>query len=149
MKIYVKFKKPRTIKQFLVSFFSEKEDGVVLNITTYFDKKCTKIQCESHRNRSFDEVYDCVKTYYKSATTKSVLINLMKLHPVNENGTVCNFTNTYCGGIQKSVMYYYTGSGCYYNIPNKELCNYSWKELFQMIGINSQKELDKYMKNNK
>lgn len=143
MAIYTKFGKQRTIKQFITLLFSNIHIQEYKGVETYFDPECNKVQCKSNKYRSFDDVLECVNTYYKNITPKKLMSILCKMH-INNN----YFYTMYCGDIQKPVMLFYN-NGQYNNSIKKYNSKYSWNELYNMINIHSQADLINYRNNEK
>ena len=158
MAIYVKFaeeKKPKSIKEFLTKFFSHRTEHIFQNVETFNDKECTKTQCYRDKIRSFDEVLDLVQTYYKTATPKNVFKTLLDLVITDDQGRKYYLYMMSCSGIQRINLLYYRGREALSQTKYKHICGnpryyskYDWKELFAMIGINSNEDLTKYLKEN-
>lgn len=154
MAIYVKFaeeNKPKTVREFLHKFFSSYKDQYLRNVKTYLDKECTILQCNSDKYRSFDDIFELVKTYYPTVSIGTIFKILLTLKP-KHGGTVYNLYMMSCSGIQKINCLYvkmknnnvkdyvYTISQPSYN------SNYTYKELFNMIGVKNQTDLDNILK---
>lgn len=88
--LYVKFKKPRTVKEFLNKFYQENpyNSYILMASETYSDKECTKLQCVENKLRSYDDLFELIKTYYPSYTRKKLTLLLIK----------SNFNNKIIGG---------------------------------------------------
>lgn len=131
MAIYVKFKRQRTLKEFLTLLFSHSSSGYLRNVTTYHNEECTKIQCSEGRNRSIDDILEIVNTYYPSITIKrlcQVLFNL-KIKQDNFEYSVYGLK---CTGINKSVLLF-TKFGCDYHNQNYESSSkWTVRELYEM-----------------
>lgn len=95
--IYVKFKIPDTIEEFLKQFFlgSETTYGNT-TVVTYRDKECTRIQCEAGRMRSFDDLLTCVNTYYDKITPKDLFHELITLELKNRNNIKLSYSFACC-----------------------------------------------------
>jgi hypothetical protein len=110
-KLYVNFTKPPTLKEFFIKFFQGGDeylgDRIVSGKQTYYDKACTNLQCGSYTNRSFSDLLNLAKTYYKTATHKKVLITLINLKLVNLHSEPCYFYLLSCIDINKDVVIYY------------------------------------------
>tara|TARA_R110000851_G_C12938072_1_gene551966 strand:- start:106 stop:639 length:534 start_codon:yes stop_codon:yes gene_type:complete len=143
-KLYVKFKRPKTIKQFLTKFYSE-----VLHvkyrfpIQTYFDKACTKMQCRKHTYRSIDDLFILVKTYYPSATLKKLMKILVQLDLSTKDKQIRMIIGS-CSGIDNIRIYFGPGTVNHYSLTHirKHSATHSWVELFKMIGVNNKEEYD-------
>lgn len=71
MKIYVEFKAPATLEEFLEKFFSYSPAGhpnPYRANATFLDEECTKMQCLPGKSRSIQDMYDLVTTYYPDTT---------------------------------------------------------------------------------
>lgn len=125
MKIYVQFEKPKTVKEFLIKFFSSDQGWNGSHaIPTFHDKECTKIQCHGGRNRSINDLYDCVKTYFSRVKLKTVLKILVQLRP---NGNY--FNPYYCPNIRRHVIAFH-----FYSSPFPSP-NTRWGKLLNQAGI--------------
>lgn len=155
-KIYLKLdKKPRTIKSLLNSLYSERNDHSVMATNTYSDKQCTVLQCQSYRQRSFDDIKILVKTYFPKTSPKVILKNLILLDPKTKNGTCTGFVFSNCSTIDRiKINYNYVGSNdrkdyyfknCNFDISKYD-SEYSWRELFAMLNIHGIQDLIEYSK---
>lgn len=155
-KIYVKFKKPRTVKKFLALLFSYYNYDRFKSIATYKDLGCKEIQCDVNKYRSIDDLYNIVKTYYPSITKNKLLHHLLCLRIKYNYGCYRYFYPVFCSDINKYTCMFYIKinkfnniKNIYYKYNNKSLSSISWLELYNKLGINSQKDLNKYLKDNK
>lgn len=149
-KIYVKFDAPKTPKLFLKKFFC-KSPSHLTGSTTYRDKECKKYQCSGYTNRSFEEVYLILKTYYPKITRKDVIHELVVFNkPFIDNMGVLKrrvLQPSFCETINKPVLWF-----SYYSLPeswritqdSKGRQKHSWKELFEMIGIRNSQDFNAY-----
>lgn len=152
MAIYIKFKRPRTVKEFLNMFYQKDryDSHKLVASETYKDKECTILQCDKNRIRSYDDLYELVKTYYPSYNRKKLTLLLVK----------SDFNNNIIGGyfgscadmlkiryipIIRKGSYSEVLMDNYFEIceTSKYRSKYSWKELFSKVGINSQKDFNK------
>lgn len=150
MKIYTTFGKQKTIREFIKLFFNNVYSDRRTNVTTFFDENCTQIQCNKGKFRSFDDIYDCVKTYYKSVTPKQLIRILITTDLKSSTNQQLYFHMSTCGGIQRQRCLFYSNT---YN-ANTFTCNqynskWSWKELLLMLGVNNQEELIAYTNKHK
>jgi hypothetical protein len=154
MAIYVKFaeeSKPKTVREFLHKFFSSCKDQYLRNVTTYSDKECKILQCKANKYRSFDDIFELVKTYYPTVSIGTIFRILLTLNPKHD-GTVYNLYMMSCSKIQKINCLYVKFQADkvknYDNIINQPLydSNYTYEELFDMIGVKNQKNLDNILK---
>jgi len=150
MKIYVKFEIPKTVREFLKMLFSPEESGGALFrcVPTYLDEKCTKIQCDQRRSRSFREVCDCVQTYFPKVTDKTIFRILLTLNLKNSSGTLLNFYFGFCSTINKPIMYYSTSQPAYYavhTLVNRGCTDKSWSEIFGMWKLTDEKVIKAFI----
>lgn len=95
MKIYLK-QKPKNIKDLLKIFFSHQSYGVMKGICTYQDKACSKVQCPAGRYRSFDDLYDCAKTYFPTITPKRLIHEVTTARLKQNTGKIVVFRMFHC-----------------------------------------------------
>ena len=154
MAIYVKFaeeSKPKTVREFLHKFFSSYKDQYLRNVKTYSNKECTILQCDSDKYRSFDDIFELVKTYYPTVSIGTIFKILLTLKPKHD-GTVYNLFMMSCSGIKKINCLYVKFKGDkvknYSDIMQNASydSNYTYKELFDMIGVKNQEDLDNILK---
>ena len=154
MAIYVKFaeeSKPKTVREFLNKFFSSYKEQYLRNVETYLDKECTVLQCKANKYRSFDDIFELVKTYYPTVSIGTIFKILLTLKP-KHNDIVYNLFMMSCSGIKKINCLYVKSQGN--NVKNyKEIIsnttydsNYKYEELFNMIGVKNQEDLDNILK---
>ncbi len=153
-KIYVKFEKPDTIEEFLNLFFSEKRGYSIhdyfCNVETYNDEACTDIQCYAGKNRSIDDLLDCVNTYFESTTIEELMNILVSLVIVSDNNIKYSMYNYYCKDIDKSVMWWArigtNKPDLFRTCDTRGNSQWSWVELYEMMGITNQEEMDNHFK---
>lgn len=152
MALYVKFKKPRTVRQFLKKFFGDNEtyNGIYYSAPTFLDKECKISQCRDSRRRSFDDIYELVNTYYSNISKKKLLHTLITLKINTKDKKTAIFNFHYCYDIKKAVMYYQSvkyGWEEWRSFENKkQKCKYSWRELMNIMNIHNKKQLLEYQK---
>ena len=103
MAIYVKFaeeNKPKTVREFLNKFFSSHKENYIRNVETYSDKECTILQCKADKYRSFDDIFELVKTYYPIVSIGTIFKILLTLKPEHNQSTYNLFMMS-CSGIKK------------------------------------------------
>ena len=157
MAIYVKFaeeKKPKSIKEFLIKFFNSYSQQCIRNVPTYHNKEYTILQCSADRYRSFDDIFELVQTYYKTATVGKIFKILLTLYP--KNGIDDKKYNLYmmtCAGIKKINCLYVSGDNLnnlnnylYITRQKNFTSKYTYKQLFDMIGVKNQEDLDNILK---
>ncbi len=149
MNIYVKFEIPKTIKEFLILFFSNQNRDQLGAVETYLDKEYFHIQCYANKWRSFDDLLDIVNTYYHKVSPRllmKLILTTELTHPL---------LNTYlrlenCSGMKRvRIIYYYQAQSKDPFDIGKFESKWSWKELLNMLGINNKKELELYVLNHK
>ena len=154
MAIYVKFaeeSKPKTVREFLHKFFSSHRESYLRNIETYSDKECTILQCKANKYRSFDDIFELVKTYYPTVNVGTIFRILLTLKP-KHNDIVYNLFMMSCDGIKKINCLYVKFKGDKVKNYNEIIhntsydSNYTYKELFDMIGVKNQEDLDNILK---
>jgi hypothetical protein len=150
MNIYVKFKKPKTVKEFLYTFFCTERIGY--GCTTYNDEACTSIQCYNDKMRSFDEVYLMVKTYFPIATRRRVIHEILTLDYKFGDGQFLVPFLSHCSTIQKIRITYqklpYVSIGAPFHLDHYK-STHSWTEILSLIGIKNQRDLIVYVSKDK
>ena len=154
MAIYVKFaeeSKPKTVREFLHKFFSSYKDQYLRNVKTYSNKECTILQCNINKYRSFDDIFELVKTYYPTVSIGTIFRILLTLKPKHDD-IVYNLFMMSCSDIKKINCLYVKFKGDkvknYSDIIHNTSydSNYTYKELFDMIGVKNQEDLDNILK---
>ena len=134
MKIYVKFKRPRTVLLFLEQLYSRSVSSAIFPcaVFTYLDKECTQLQCNKNW-RSYDDIYNLIHTYYPSISHKKLMHYLMILR-YDFNGRTMYPHFGFCGGMGRlRYMPYIVQSG-YSDATSK---TYIWTKLFKLLNISS------------
>ena len=142
--LYVKFKRPRTIQEFLIKFFSKARNTHDTHAQhTYHDKECKYLHC-SKPWRSINDIYRLVHTYYPSTTLKILMHNLVILRVPHKNKGSFYYPHFgYCGDMGRCrYMPYFVGSG--YQTDSGG--GYSWKKLFKLIEITGTATFKEYKK---
>lgn len=116
-KLYVNFKKPKTIKEFLIKFYTTNINhfnGLPMASETYKNIECTRIHCDYGRLRSFDDLYDLIKTYYPTTNYKQLFNIIIKLEftittpfprsNININHKIAKFHFQTCSTIRRVVF---------------------------------------------
>lgn len=143
-KIYVTFKKVKN--KSIVKFLEECYGKIGSNLNnfgaTYSDLECTKLQCNSG-NRSFEDIYCIVKTYYKYCSIKHFAKQFLKFLKLNKRLRIiyCNdigkwvFMNISWGNIfEYNYLFFYKYQ---YNLPimsNKGNGKYSYYDIMKLMG---------------
>ena len=150
--IYIKGPKPRSmaalIKKFLGGDTMDANIGVVLGVESYANKECTNWQCNAQKMRSFEDIFDCVKTYFKTATRKRVLEEILRL---NMSYGAFKFYPQfgYCGGMRKIKIYYARGASRFTNLDLTGKSLQSWNNLFLTLGLKGESQVREYIIANK
>lgn len=146
--IYTKFGKQKTIKQFITKLYSQSHGYGFSSIETYSDSDCTEIQSYAMRVRSFDDVLECVNTYYKNVTPKRLMYILASMKLVKDGNNLYLFCFR-CTEINKSTFLFYNEAHWTEKFNQKQKSQYSWEELFDMIGIKNKEDIINYRNNGK
>jgi len=151
MAIYVKFEKPRTIKEFLIKFYTSKNfdysESSLGASNTYSDKECKVLQCD-RRSRSFDELLEILQTYYPSTTPKICMYHLLTVQYVNKKGKrMYPYLGT-CGGMNRIKYLPYHDktalTSAYFDTSMRE-SKYTWRELLKLLNIKNITELKTFI----
>lgn len=131
-----------TIREVLLELYSHTSYGDgKKSVATYTDKECTTLQCYKDKYRSFDETLELVHTYLPNAEIKDIIHELIVLHL--DKPLYLYFY--YCNDINMSTCHYYTDrpSGV---IPESHgHSKYSWKDIFELVGIDDMDEYKSYI----
>ena len=141
MKLYVEFTRQGNIKQFLTKVFSAKDDydnNVLKSVATFYDKECKKIQCKSHKYRSFNDIYLLVKTYYPSVTKRRVMESLFNLELINDSN-ILYFYHINCGDIENYTICFCSNNSTYDFNEEYHDKPENWEYLFNLIDIDEKK----------
>lgn len=153
-KIYVKFEIPERIQEFLVRFFDSKwEPDRVLNVETYLDVECTKVQCIAHKYRSFDDMFIIVNTYFPGTTEKELMHLLLTTPIYGRDGDRMSCYLAQCGTIRRIVFLFYQHSNEFHG-SNPFMCSqydskWNWAELLNQLEIKTLPELTLYTEKHK
>ncbi len=150
--IYVKFKRPRSVREFLIQLYSRDSNSPLPScVTTYHNKECTNVQC-SKNWRSYDDIYALIHTYYPSITHKQLIHNLLVFSwektiykGGKEEKTIHMFPHFgYCGGMSRLRWMPFNYASIYYFCTTK---TYSWQELFAKLNVDSMESAQIYIDN--
>ncbi len=143
-----KDKNPKDVKEIITALY---DNYYCASLKTYQDSLCTKLQCESSKSRSFDDIYYLCKSYLPATTVKDVievLLNLKINDKVIYGGS--------CGGIKKIVISFHPMkdikrafiNGTYDQSVSNSQHNsqWNWKELLEMIEITNNQQYNEYVK---
>lgn len=149
-KIYLKLdKRPKNVADVLQLLFVRNDSimGISDSKKTYKDKDCKIEQCRERKYRSMDDIYYLCKTYFPNVTVKKVMHELL-MFKSGDRYKAIQFYN--CNTMKKlrvipmSYATYAESIGC-----SKYDSQWSWKELFSLVGINSQNDLINYTNKHK
>lgn len=131
MAIYVKFKRQRSVKEFLTLFYSNLNNSNLLtSVETYSDADCTILQCGKNKYRSIDDVLELVQTYYSSFTIKN-LAKLLHNMIIIKDDKEYKFYSLYCGNINKTTTLFTKGE-CKHESKGKGTSLYSANEFYEL-----------------
>lgn len=149
-KIYVSFKAPETLREFLEKFFSvEYRDDRRTAVATWTNEICTTRQCVENKWRSVDDMMIIVNTYYPNTDVKELLHILLTLNLKTKEGRELFFHMGTCGDIQNLRMLYYEKRPAHAFTDQKYKSQYSWPEYLAMLDIKNDKELIEYTEKHK
>lgn len=141
MKIYVNFKKPKTLREFFTKFYQwnriigDWQRGKA--VSTFFDKKCTQLQCSMGRSRSSIDLYDITTTYFPKATLNDMMDALLTSCPKNYF-----WYPSWCCTVRRHVMSYLTHAN-WQEFPRKSV-DMSWGTLLRNLGIANKQQMNDY-----
>jgi hypothetical protein len=149
IKIYLKTK-PKNLLDFLSKFFLMR-NAWTTSVETYFDEECKKVQCKTGIIRSFDDLYTCCLTYFPKTKPETLFKKLITTYIDMGNYNARIYFGR-CNTIKRMTCYYMNGNlnnfKYFINLEQLE-SKYSYKELFNKLGINSQQDLNEYLKTHK
>lgn len=145
--IYIKFdegQEPQNLNDLFRKLFSFQSGIEVKNVPTYTNRDCTNLQCDANRYRSFDDILRIAERYFPGTSYLDVFRELLRTEIRGYGGRLCNLSLGSCSFIRKQRMHYSA-----YAVTNyRHACGqpqyrsrYSWRELFDAIGITSQEQL--------
>lgn len=155
-KIYIDYKEPiENINQLLTIFYSPQQnpyENHLNGMITFNDENCTKTQCLSYKVRSIDDLFSLTKTYFPEATIKDLIHEIVLFKGILR-GKPVQFFPSFCNTIDKLTVYFHESiiqEGHFNSTFNKKLgSKWSWKELFEMLDINSFEDFNNYKNKNK
>lgn len=156
-KLYVKFKRPRSLKEFIIKYYNlENPQNHTMyfygpSTNTYYDKECKKIHC-NRTYRSWDDLYIIFKTYYPSLSKAKCFDTLMKtcLHKGYK------FQLASCSGMGKIRFIpginwrNYSFSKICLDHLNTKMSNSenTWQELFNLLKLDTDEKILEYLNKN-
>lgn len=148
MNIYVKFEIPAKIDDFLKELFSVPYQStyfLVSTVETYHDKECKIVQCTIEKQRSIDDLYDIVTTYFPDITPTELLHELLILKVYDRNNNLLKPYLYNCSSIRRiKLLYYNQYAWCTISISQYD-SKWSWAELLNPLGITTDKEIKEYV----
>lgn len=150
MALYVKFKKPRTIKEFLIQFYSKDAYGGSYKIAdnTYKDVECKQLHCDK-AVRSFDDLFELIQTYYPSTTPQILIKHLLTVKIKKSAGGILKPYLDYCNGMRIIRYFPYMFQTSQSSLDQKmDNSKYTWSELLSLIGIKNLNEYKEFVNNN-
>ena len=159
MSLYVQFaieERPRSVRLFLKQFYSRHKDPyTAYPHNTYNDPGCRNLHCDK-AYRSFDDLYELVKTYYPSITLKQMVDILLTTKLTIRGNKPDEEVPAYphlavCCNMNKIRFIPYRQISCepeYINLRMRE-SQWTWRELLNLVGIKNKKDLEEYIKNSK
>lgn len=155
MNLYIKEvsleNKPETVKEFLTIFFNnfDKLEGSPTDISTYYDKECTDIECDAtikHYFRTLTNLYYLVNTYYPNTSIEDIVLNIMQIFKENNYFLI----TIYCRDIQKCTIgftsnIFYVRDRAFDEDDIKEMEDeFIWKDILNSLSIYNANDLKKY-----
>ncbi|MFA9239457.1 MAG: hypothetical protein ACEQSQ_06150 [Candidatus Paceibacteria bacterium] len=137
MKIYTKFGKQPTIREFIQKLYSIRTDSRADCVETFVDEECRESQCTELKLRSFDDIFDCVNTYYDNVSPKELFYILLTLDIKSSTNKPLSLHMSNCSTIKRiRMLYYYNDISCINNTSCiKHESRWSWIDLFKMLDI--------------
>jgi hypothetical protein len=158
--IYVNFKAPKLISEFIKELYSKHVDNYgprrAKTVETYTTSDCDQIQCKDNSFRSFTDVLEIVQTYYPKCTERKLfrILFKVKIFFKEEKQSRMYFRMFFCPAMNKIRITYTEkdvgqgeekGSENYYSQRIGD-DGASWKALLTTLGINSPAELAAFRK---
>lgn len=140
--LYIKLdKKPKTLKELMIQFFSHKGVfGDRRGVATFNDPECQEQHTPVGKYRSFDDVLEVAKTYFPTTTKKKLMKVLIDLRfsEVSTSGEPLDLRLwiANCDGIERPTMVYNNGGGTYRVINDDKMkkSKYKWSKLLALVG---------------
>lgn len=149
MAIYTKFGKQETVEEFLAKLYSIREGTVTHATETYSDESCSIVQCMSRKLRSFDDIFECVQTYYPDITPKKLIHYLLTLNIKSNTDMPLYLYMRNCSDIKRIRIYYFVGMDFSHYRCDKLDSKWSWIELLEMLGLKSELDIRNYIQQHK
>lgn len=152
--IYVKFEIPKTKKEFLELFFNSNVPGTQIGaVETFLDEKCTKQQCEAYKKRSFEDMFECINTYFPETEERELVHYLLTITYKQNDNHFSPYFRT-CINIKRINFQILSGEeGIFSPVFKDDFSKYnsekSWKEYFTELEIYTENNLRKYIIKNK
>jgi len=133
MAIYVKIKRQRYLKDFLILLYSHPFQGYLTCVESFKDELYIIRQCKAGKYRSIDEILEIVNTYYPTITIKRLAKVLHSLEIVKDNKTYY-FYSLYCYKVQKTTTLF-TNFKSSHNSTSKGFSKLSPKEFYELSKL--------------
>ena len=141
MKLYVEEKRENErITTFLKKCYNFKTSYNIVFTRTYFDELCEKQQCKKG-NRSFEDLYAVIKTYYPNCTKKHFAKQLEKLLKESKLRLLfCPdiqkwvFMSVSFGGDSKEFKYLYDYNSSRLKLGKKGKGEYTYFDILSLMG---------------
>lgn len=141
MKLYVEEKRENErITTFLKKCYNFKTSYNIVFTRTYFDELCEKQQCKKG-NRSFEDLYAVIKTYYPNCTKKHFAKQIEKLLKKSKIRLLfCPdiqkwvFMSVNFGGDSKEFKYLYDYNSSRLKLNKKGKGEYTYFDILSLMG---------------
>ena len=148
--IYIKgLENPQSIKEIVLAMNSHPCNNEILDgVRTYFDKECKFVQCVESKQRSFDDILECVRTYLPDTTEDDLFKVLINLHIDTPDGRHYYPYFGNCSTIKRIKFLFYTQpSPGLFSLFDKMSSPFSWRELADRAGLGTDAEILERIKN--
>jgi len=145
MKIYTKFGKQDTVYKFIQKLYSDISFRGAHALPTYYDEACTIIQCMGRKLRSFDDLLDCVQTYYPHITPEYLMHILLTVNLKNGKTPLYLYMSN-CTTINRIRVYYYDKENYDNRFCSKYNSKWSWTDLLDMLKLKTDQDIRNYVK---
>jgi len=156
--IYVKFKPPKLISEFIKLLYNCHTDVYgpkrAKAQKTYKNPECTELQCRDNSFRSFYDLLEIINTYYPYCTAEKLfrILFKVKLYYKENKDQRMYFRMWHCEQMQK-IRITFTEEGPFaqkkdFYDSKKGKDNYNWPDLLLTLNINNKEELEEFRKQN-
>lgn len=127
----------KTIKEFLTYFLLDNYGARA----TYFENQ--KLHCQHGKMRSFDDIFNCCKTYFPNITVPDLMSELLILNRKKIYLWCCinmmRIRITFYTNLTSNTISENAFSALKYN------SKYSWSELLKMVGLSTQNKFKEFL----